>query len=159
MTDDLHPTTPRPATALSDKIVWVSRRIHADAATIFELLADPARHAEIDGSGTVRESHGDNPARLSLGARFGMDMKMGVPYKISNEVVEFVENRRIAWRHFGHHIWRYDLEPDGDDTIVTESFEWGTARLPFFYELMKYPQKHKGNITETLARLATAVER
>ena len=134
MTDDLHPTTPRPATASSDKIVWVSRRIHADAATIFELLADPARHAEIDGSGTVRESHGDNPARLSLGARFGMDMKMGVPYKISNEVVEFVENPTrellVAWMRSMVY----------DPAILTEEFvesRWQAAMEPAAMEGIK----------------------
>ena len=86
---------------------------------------------------------GGNPERLSLGARFGMDMKLGIPYRITSEVVEFDEDRLIAWRHFGHHIWRYRLEPAEDSetpaTTVTESFEWGTARFPPFYEWVKLP--------------------
>ena len=32
------------------------------------------------------------------------------------EVVEFEEDRRIAWRHYGHHIWRYTLEPTDGGT-------------------------------------------
>ncbi len=157
MNDADQPQTPRPAAAKSDKVVWASRRIAAPPETIFALLADPARHAEIDGSGTVQAARSDNPTTLSLGAKFGMDMKIGLPYRISNEVVEFEPNRRIAWRHFGHHIWRYDLEPDGDATIVTESFEWGTARFPPFYEWAGYPEKHRKNIAETLVRLERAV--
>ena len=45
-----------------------------------------------------------------------MKMKIGAPYKILNEVVEFEEGRRIAWRHFAGHIWRYILEPVGQNS-------------------------------------------
>ena len=38
----------------------------------------------------------DSPERLSLGATFGMSMKMGVSYSMVSTVVEFDENRRIA---------------------------------------------------------------
>ena len=33
-----------------------------------------------------------------------------MPYRISSTVMEFVENRLIAWAHFGKHRWRYELE-------------------------------------------------
>ncbi len=137
----------------NEKIVSASRRIEAPASQIFDLLADPARHREIDGSGTVRNGHPDNPERLALGDSFGMDMKIGVPYRISNEVVEFEENHVIAWRHFGHHVWRYELEADGDATVVTESFNWGVARFPPFYQWMGYPAKSEANMKATLERL------
>lgn len=140
-----------------DRVVSVSRVIAAEASEIFELLADPAKHGVFDGSGTVVAGRGGNPERLSLGARFGMDMKLGIPYRITSEVVEFDEDRLIAWRHFGHHIWRYRLEPAEDSetpaTTVTESFEWGTARFPPFYEWVNYPAKHVINMTKTLERL------
>lgn len=143
------------------RIVSATRTVPAPASVIFDLLADPARHAEIDGSDTVRRSRDGGPVRLSLGARFGMDMKMfGVPYRMSNEVVEFEENRRIAWRHLGHHVWRYVLEPTGPDgghTVVTESFDWGSARVPRFYEIVGYPRTHEANMTRTLERLEAAV--
>ncbi len=139
------------------RIVSASRRIEATPDVIFDLLADPARHHEIDGSGTVRKGHADNPDRLSLGDSFGMDMKLGVPYRISNEVVAFEENRVIAWRHFGHHVWRYQLEPEGDATIVTESFNWGVARFPPMYEWLGYPAKHEKNMADTLERLDAVV--
>lgn len=141
----------------NQRVVSTARRIEASPKVIFDLLADPARHHEIDGSGTVQAGRADNPSRLSLGAKFGMDMKMGVPYRISNEVVEFEENRRIAWRHFGHHIWRYELEPDGDATMVTESFDWGSARFPPMYEWVGYPAKHEKSMATTLERLEQVV--
>jgi len=141
-----------------NRVVSVERRIEASADTIFELLADPAAHARFDGSGTVVAARGDNPERLELGARFGMDMKLGLPYKISNEVVEFEEGRRIAWRHFGHHIWRYELEPVDGGTVVTESFDWASSRFPPMYEWVGYPAKHEINMAQTLERLAELVE-
>ena len=63
-------------TAMADKVVSVSRVIKASPEAIFDLLADPARHAEIDGSGMVQESRGES-MRLALGSKLGMDMKMG----------------------------------------------------------------------------------
>jgi uncharacterized protein YndB with AHSA1/START domain len=139
------------------RVVSASRVIPAPPETIFDLLADPARHQEIDGSGTVVAARSGNPARLALGARFGMDMKLGIPYRITNEVVEFEEGRRVAWRHLGHHIWRYVLEPVDGGTLVTESFDWATSRFPPVYEWMGYPAKHEGNMARTLERLERAV--
>ena len=68
----------------------------ASADDIFELLATPAKHALIDGSGTVMGAQPRTPERLSPGAKFGMKMKIGAPYKILNQVVEFEEGRRIG---------------------------------------------------------------
>jgi hypothetical protein len=141
-------------------IVSVSRQIPANAKVIFDLLADPGRHPEIDGSDSVKRARPNAPDRLSLGTRFGMDMKfLGVvPYRITNEVIEFEENSLVAWRHLGHHTWRYELESlSPESTNVTESFEWGVARVPKFYELVGYPRSHIANMTRTLERLARVV--
>ena len=82
-------------------IVSASITIDAPPDTVFAILADPRQHARIDGSGSVQEIT-TGPARLHLGAKFGMEMKLfGLPYSISNRVVEFEEGRRIAWRHVG----------------------------------------------------------
>ena len=45
-----------------------------------------------------------------LGDRFGMDMKLGVPYRMSSTVVEYEADRLLAWAHFGGHRWRYELD-------------------------------------------------
>lgn len=136
------------------KIVSVSVKVNADPATIFDLLADPSKHGEIDGSGSVQNSQSSAPERLSLGATFGMDMKIGVKYKITNEVVEFDEPRRIAWRHFGGHVWRYILEPVEGGTMVTEQFDWNTSKSPLMMRVMNYPAKNRVSIEKTLKRLA-----
>ncbi|MDJ0771430.1 MAG: SRPBCC family protein [Ilumatobacter sp.] len=144
---------------MSEQVVSVSRVINAPAAAIFDLLTDPARHADFDGSGTVQQIRGESD-RLRLGSKFGMDMKFGfLPYRISSTVVEFEEDRLIAWAHFGKHRWRYELEPvDEHTTKVTESFDWSTAVSPKAIELAGYPKKHVTNMEQTLERIAAVVE-
>ena len=78
-------------------VATVERLIAAPAAAIFDVLADPTRHHEIDGSGTVVEAQ-EASQRLALGSKFGMSMKMGIGYSMVNTVVEFEENRLIAWQ-------------------------------------------------------------
>ena len=138
----------------------VSRDIVVDAppSAVFEVLADPRAHGAFDGSGTVRDAVA-GPDRLDLGDRFGMSMRLGVPYTIKNEVVEFEEDRRIAWRHFGHHRWRYELEPVGEgSTKVTETFDWSASRIPRLIELVGFPATNTRGIEATLPRLKSYVE-
>jgi hypothetical protein len=147
---------------MSERVVSVSRVVRAAPATIFAVLTDPARHGEIDGSGTVRQLRGGSE-RLQLGSTFGMDMRIGfLPYRIANTVKEFEEGSSIAWAHAGGHRWRYELVPvdGGAATEVTESFDWSTAPLPVqkFIELMRYPDRHPANMAATLERLAAVVE-
>jgi hypothetical protein len=137
-----------------DRVVRRSAVVAAPAQEIFDLLADPARHAEIDGSGTVQGSRVGGPERLAPGAKFGMSMKLGVPYRITNEVVEFDEPNVIAWRHVGGHVWRYRLEPDEGGTRVTEEFDYRTAKAPVVLEWTKAPQRNAKAIDATLQRLA-----
>ena len=117
-------------------VVTVERIIPAAPEAIFDLLADPSRHPEIDGSGTVREAKGGSE-RLGLGSTFGMSMKMGLPYSMVSTVIEFDENRRIAWqttgptaigKHVGGRIWRYELEPVDGGSLVTETWDLSQER-------------------------------
>ena len=100
--------------------------IAAPPSVVFAILSDPRQHARIDGSGTVKGVV-SGPERLELGSRFGMSMRKGAPYRITNKVVEFEQDRLIAWRHMGVHRWRYELTPTADGgTEVTET--WDVSR-------------------------------
>ena len=136
------------------RIVSRSTIVPAPAQMIFDLLADPRRHSEIDGSGSVQSAQINAPERLSLNATFGMQMKIGLPYKITNTVVEFEEGKTIAWRHFGGHIWRYILEPVDGGTKVTEQFDWNKSKSPLVLKLRKSPQDNAKSIEKTLENLA-----
>jgi uncharacterized protein YndB with AHSA1/START domain len=108
-------------------VITASAVVTAPPSTVFAILADPRQHPRIDGSGTV-QGVVEGPERLSLGAEFGMSMKQGAPYRIKNRVVEFEEDRLIAWRHVGAHRWRYELAPVDGGTRVTES--WDLTHYP-----------------------------
>jgi hypothetical protein len=139
---------------MSGSLVSESKVIAADAQTLFDIVADPARHPELDGSGSVRATLPDGPDRLSLGAKFGMDMKLGASYKIVNTVIEFDEPRRIGWRHFNGHVWRYLFEPVDGGTRVTE--QWDARPVLWKYPallLLGFPSRNRKAITATLERL------
>ena len=137
--------------------IVVERLIAAPPERIFDVLADPAQHPVIDGGGTVRAAGDDNPARLSAGARFGMSMKLGAPYRISNEVVEFEEGRVIAWRHFNGHVWRYVLSPAGGGTVVREEWDPSSARNRLAVRLLGFPRRNRDAMTQTLIKLDALV--
>lgn len=97
--------------------------IAATPEKIFAYLADPRSHALFDGSSTI-EGRISGPDRLHLGARFGMAMKIRVPYRITNEVIAFEDSRLITWRHLMKWTWSYELVPLEDgSTQVTETFD------------------------------------
>ncbi len=139
------------------RIVTAERVIHAPAQVIFDILANPYRHHEIDGSGTVREPRPGTPERLFLGATFTMDMKMKASYFTNNHVVEYEENRVIAWHHMAKFVWKYELSPTDNGTLVRESFNyskpWGVLIEP-----LGWPAKNQQSMEATLARLASVVE-
>ncbi len=139
-----------------EKIV-VERFIAAPPQRIFDVLADPAQHPVIDGGGTVRAAQHGNPARLSNGARFGMDMKIGAPYRISNKVVEFEEGHRIAWRHFNGHVWRYLLDPVDVGTTVREEWDPAAANHHLALRLLGFSRRNRKAMTETLVKLDALV--
>ncbi|HZQ30284.1 MAG TPA: SRPBCC family protein, partial [Mycobacterium sp.] len=105
--------------------VSVERVIKAPAGAIFALIADAGKHASFDGSGTVQGSKQES-VPLSKGSEFGMSMRLGLPYRTTNTVIEFEPDRRIAWQTtmlgglVGGRIWRYELEPAADGTLVRE---------------------------------------
>jgi len=137
---------------MNERRVSVSRVIAQPPERIFDLLSSPTGHARIDGSGSVKKV-AKGPQRLTLGSKFSMDMKLGVPYKIKSTVKEFEENRLIAWAHLGGHRWRYELEPTDDGTLVTETFDWSYALVPKAIELLGYPKKHPADMERTLAKI------
>lgn len=128
--------------------------IEAPAAEVFALLADPSRHPEIDGSNSVRGTFGTATPLTGVGDTFGMTMRIGLPYLIRNTVVEFEQDRLIAWRHLAGHRWRYALAPVDGGTEVTETFDWSTAVIPWYYEPLRIVQIHRRSIPATLERLA-----
>jgi uncharacterized protein YndB with AHSA1/START domain len=148
---------------------WVDtaeRTIAAPPAAIFALIADPSRHQDIDGSGTVRAA--TEPSRqVKIGDEFGMNMEFGGAYTMTSTVIEFEADRRIAWqsrppkdasrwRHmFGGRIWRYELQPVEGGTVVRES--WDLSEEGFRLLVWGYRHKTHSNMVATLERIEALV--
>jgi Polyketide cyclase / dehydrase and lipid transport len=135
-----------------------SVEVNASAEELFAIVADPCRHHELDGSGTVGDNI-DAPERVVPGARFSTKMKMfGFPYRITSTVTALKRNELVEWRHpLGHH-WRWEfvaVSPTG--TRVTETFDYSdtgpvTDSLRF-YELTGFAKRNAAGIEATLTKL------
>jgi len=127
--------------------------INAPVSKVFDVIANPKMHPIIDGSNSVR-SVIKGPSRLTLGSKFGMSMEIGIKYRITNTVVEFEENKLIAWRHLGRWIWRYEFkEISSTQTVVIESFDGTKTPWNFWLKARKaYPYTQKA-VAKTLVRL------
>ncbi len=143
-------------------VVSVERVIAAPPEAIFAVVADASRHPDIDGSGTVKQVKAGAPQRLGPGSTFGMAMRMGIPYSMVNTVVEFEQDRRIAWqarlpgalgRLVGGRVWRYELEPKDGGTLVRESWDVSHDRQRPLLRLGKLPEVTRRNMERTLERL------
>ena len=134
----------------------VSRRVTvgAPAAELFAIVADPRRHGELDGSGTVGDAvKSDGPLRL--GARFSVRMhQVGLPDRITSTVTGYEEGRLLEWRHPAGHRWRYEFaETAPGRTEVTETWDYTTSKAPKVLELLGMPARNTAGIEATLAKL------
>ena len=139
-------------TTITEDTVSATGTVPATPEAVFDFLRRPANHSELSGDGTVKGSRtGDE--ELSMDSKFGMKMKVGVPYRVSSKVVEFEQDHLIAWCHFGGHRWRWELEPVDGGTQVTETFDMSTAKFPPALRLAGYPKRHEDNVAESVRNL------
>jgi hypothetical protein len=156
--------------------VSVSRRIAAPAAEIFQVLAEPANHPALDGSGMLRAAM-DRPVLDQVGDTFTMAMylpELG-DYLMLNRVVAFEPGRLVVWEPTPGdkaasrtaelpvgtsqgYSWGYQLQPDGDATLVTEIFDC-TAAAQGIRDAVHDGQDWVPAMEQTLERLSALVER
>ena len=152
---------------MAQSVVSVERVIKAPPGAIFAIISDASRHPEIDGSGSVVKTKPGTPQKLTLGTTFGMSMKLGVPYTMSNTVIEFEPDRRLAWqtkmpgrlgRFVGGRIWRYELTPVDGGTKVTETWDITQDKQGFLLKYGPVASQTAQSMTKTLKRLAELTE-
>lgn len=147
--------------APEDRRAEASRDIQADPATIFELIADPARQPEWDGNDNL--SSADPGQRVhAVGDVFAMHNTSGKTR--DNHVVEFEEGRLIAWKPAPQggdapgHVWRWELEPlDDGTTRVTHTYDWSRLRDEARFE--RAMQNTPEALMRSIDRLAALAER
>ncbi|POM22882.1 Polyketide cyclase / dehydrase and lipid transport [Actinomadura rubteroloni] len=149
-----------------------TRTFALPAAQVFAVLADPAAHAAIDGTGWVREPVDQAPL-TEAGQVFRMNMyhpnHPDGGYRTANKVDALDPPRTIAWLtgqekddgrlEFGGWFWRYDLVPlTPDTTEVTLTYDW-SAVPPSIREYLSFPPfgpEHLPNSLRHLAEIAAA---
>lgn len=152
-----------------EQVESVDRVVPASPHEVFAVLTDIDRHAALDGSGML-QGRPDGPRPLVLGSRFSMAMQQArLPYRSVSTVVEYEEDRLIAWssagevagrRVVGGQRWRYELEPATGGTLVRHSYVWGYAALPrLTVELPGYPQRMRIAMALTLRHLGEDLAR
>jgi hypothetical protein len=126
---------------MTNESVSATVTIKAPADSVFAILADPASHVAIDGTGSVRDPLDRQPLTRSRQI-FRMDMyhpnHPNLNYEMANRVEEFDPPYSISWKpgydpgdgvlRFGGWIWRYDLVPLGpSETEVSLSYDWSAV--------------------------------
>jgi len=148
---------------MTSDTISVERTIAATPDRIFALISDAGKHSSIDGSGTVVGTAQESEP-LALGTTFGMSMHRGVGYKTSNKVIEFEQDRRIAWQTtglggiVGGRIWRYELSPTDGGTLVRETWDVSKDKQKFFLKRSKMAPAAKVGMRKTLERIAESLE-
>lgn len=149
-----------------DKKIVVQRQIDEPAQVIFDVLTDPRRHKELDGSGFVRGV--DNPQRITkVGDVFTVDMEgdhMGGEYQTDNHVTGFVKDKLIAWKTAPAGTeppgweWMWELEPQGPDaTDVTLTYDWSKVTDKDLLSKITFPLVPEKDLEASLGNLASAV--
>jgi hypothetical protein len=157
---------------MAEESVSATTIIDAPADVIFEVLADPAKHAAIDGTGWVRDPLDSQPltatSQIFRMAMYHPNHPDG-DYQMANRVQVFDPPSTISWEPgydtgdgslgFGGWTWRYDLAPAGPDkTSVTLTYDWSAVpdspreRIQF----PPFPPDHLNNSLAHLAELATS---
>lgn len=151
---------------MSEKSITVSRVIDAPAEEIFEVLTLPAKHPDLDASGTVVS--GTDQRIQNVGDVFVMNMHaemMGGDYKTENHVTGLDPNKLIAWKPCPEGTtvedngweWVYELQPEGSDsTTVTLTYSWEHAN-PKVTKKISFPLFGEKVLEESLERLASTV--
>ena len=152
-------------TEKSDARIVVTATVPAAPADLFAILADPARHPEIDGSGMVRAAVTNRPL-TAVGDVFTMEMhypSLG-DYRTDNHVVELEQGRRIAWTTAREGqppagvVWRWELasvdEADGPVTRVTHTYDWSGVTDPAVKARVQFPRVSADQLGATIDRLA-----
>ena len=141
-------------TTLAKDSVSATSVVDAPPREVFDFIRRPANHPEISGDHSVRGRRSGDEV-LGPESRFRMSMKVGAPYRMTSRVVEFDEDRVIAWCHLGGHRWRWELVPTGDGkTELTETFDASTSRAPLVLRVMGYPKGHESNVANSVANVA-----
>lgn len=149
-----------------DGKITVQRTIDASAADLFDVLSNPKRHPQLDGSGFVRSD--EKAERVQkVGDVFRMNMEgphMGGEYQTDNTVTGYDHNKLIAWQTAPADTpppgweWVWELDATGpDSTDVTLTYDWSKVTDKAILSKVSFPLVSKEALDDSLGKLASAV--
>ncbi|WP_323792881.1 SRPBCC family protein [Nocardioides sp.] len=149
-----------------DKKISVSRTIDASTSKVWDVLSNPQRHAELDGSGFVISD--DRSDRITAtGQTFRMNMSgdhMGGDYQTDNHVTGYDEHKLLAWETAPAGVtppgweWMWELEAQGADaTQVTLTYDWSKVTDKELLQKLSFPLVPESALEDSLGNLAEAV--
>lgn len=148
-------------TQQTDTSIVVDEVVDASPNRLFELLADPANHQDVDGSGMVRAAAGSAPV-TGVGQTFLMDMHQpGRDYQTENHVTGFAPGQLIEWMParvgaspFGVR-WRWELSAvDSERTRVVHTYDWSGVTDPATLARITLPRVPASDLERSVRRLA-----
>ena len=154
---------------MTDESIRATAEVAAPLAVVFGLLADPATHAAIDGTGRVRgpidTEHLTAPGQIFRMAMYHENHPDGT-YETVNRVRVFEPPTAISWEtgydpgdgslRFGGWFWRYDLTAAGPGTRATLSYDW-SAVPDSVREYLNFPPFPAHHLDASLRRLVELV--
>jgi len=147
-----------------------SIRIAAPPAQVWDLVTAMERYGEWSSENTGgrwRKGADGELGTGKVGDQFvGLNRRDGTEWKALVEIVEREEGRSYGFVTGGTELnlalWRYELQPDGDGTLLTE--QW-TMRNPDFFrkqggdaEIAQRTANAKESIAATLAGMKATAE-
>ena len=150
----------------TDTSITVQRTIDAATPEVFDVLSNPERHAELDGSGFI-VSDEKTDRITATGQVFRMNMSgdhMGGDYQTDNTVTGYDANHLLAWQTAPADTeppgweWVWELEAQGSGaTDVRLTYDWSKVTDPEILKKVTFPLVTREQLDETLNRLAAAV--
>ncbi|MGZ4445836.1 MAG: SRPBCC family protein [Nocardioides sp.] len=148
------------------KKITVQRTIDASSTAVFDVLSNPARHPELDGSGFV-VSDEKTDRITATGQVFRMNMTgphMGGDYQTDNTVTGYDKNHLLAWQTAPADTpppgweWVWQLQAQGSEaTEVTLTYDWSNVTDPGILEKVPFPLVQQEQLEDSLNRLASSV--
>jgi hypothetical protein len=143
----------------------VQRRVDARPSEVYELISDVTRTGEWSPE-CRRCEWVDGADRATVGARFRGWNRWGLARwsRLAEVVVaepgrEFTFRTLPDWFNRDSATWSYRLEPDGDGTLITESYE--VNRVPafpvniLFRVFLRHHADMRPHMEQTLERIAS----
>lgn len=144
---------------IDPNVIAAETTLRASAEDVYALVANPARHAELDGGTTIRGLNKGSDGEFAEGDTFSQNMVLGIPYTLPMKVTRAEKNSGVTWTHPGKHTWSWDITDNHDGTVtVRETFDARgsvIAGIPVYkiYHLLGSFRANRKNIALSLANL------